>query len=519
MAGMACVIASLAVLGRGSVPVRRCGARQLFSRGAFPRLIGGTWLNFVRGRGRGHGHRSRHRHAHWPKFVCTAAAGELGFYLWCHNRVEEDNTLVPEAELPLLDALERKTLFARVLRHVPAPGGAEGVRAFICSWFFDVPFSAISRKDVERWVAWGLFARPSQTLSTVERAELSGYVAQLAHAGGIEELPPAGVESLPCMLPTWMPYRMGQEVWYVPLLVYALVALGDLAAAAVLWWHGFARRSIGHGRLSYWVLEADDDASLAPPLVFVHGVGIGLLPYCWATLPMLLRLRRGSGVMIACLPYVSMLPAECMITRPPSGAQLADDIRTMVTQHARQNEPTAVFVGHSYGTCVLAQLLHRHPQLFAGLVCLDPMCFLLHHSHMTSNFLYSWHVQASGGPLTHVLRHEFLLNCLLRRYFHWYDNCIWLEDLSLAGLLNTFVVVGDGEKMIPCEEVVRYLSRAETPPELMVVRGAVHGDVVLKRAFAREVEEKLAIWLKALHARQASTADVRVPRQSTAAAL
>lgn len=97
----------------------------------------------------------------------------------------------------------------------------------------------------------------------------------------------------------------------------------------------------------------------------------------------------------------------------------------------RKSHPT-IFIGHSYGTFIATRVLQIRPDLFEGLVLLDPMCFMLQLAKTTHSFGYEEKPCSFAGFVSTLVCTELLISICMRRHFHWHQNCLWLEDLAAA---------------------------------------------------------------------------------------
>ncbi|PNH03592.1 hypothetical protein TSOC_010335 [Tetrabaena socialis] len=115
------------------------------------------------------------------------------------------------------------------------------------------------------------------------------------------------------------------------------------------------------------------------PIVFLHGVGMGLMPY----LRLLVALAAtGAPILAFELKHVSQ---RWTAAAPPSMAQLADDVVTALRAHGY---PRAALLAHSFGTAVAAVLLRRHPAAVQHVTMLDPVCFQMYAPRLLRNFIY-----------------------------------------------------------------------------------------------------------------------------------
>lgn len=155
-----------------------------------------------------------------------------------------------------------------------------------------------------------------------------------------------------------------------------------------------------------------------PPVVLIHGLGVGLLPY----LPFIRRLARLRECFVLEVPEVSQVGARVSLT--PDGAPAA--IAAILESHGHSS---ACFVGHSYGTCITSWVARARPDLVSKLVLLDPVCFLLCQPDVAFNFLYRRPHNVMMRVTASFVRWELFAANVLMRHFYWYHNVLWREEL------------------------------------------------------------------------------------------
>ncbi|GLI68072.1 hypothetical protein VaNZ11_012401 [Volvox africanus] len=124
------------------------------------------------------------------------------------------------------------------------------------------------------------------------------------------------------------------------------------------------------------------------PIVFLHGVGLGLIPY----LRLLVALAATGAPIIAFeLKHVSQRWTR---GHPPSMRQLAEDV---VIALQRQGFSQAALLAHSFGTAVASVLMQARPEVVRHVVMLDPICFNMYMPRLLRNFLYRRIGTAAAG--------------------------------------------------------------------------------------------------------------------------
>jgi hypothetical protein len=122
-------------------------------------------------------------------------------------------------------------------------------------------------------------------------------------------------------------------------------------------------------RVSYWFRQGDRTKK---PIVFIHGIGAGLM--CYITFVSKL-MTLDAPIFFIELPYVSM---HC-IEDVPTMQETVRDLQNMLHRHEFND---AVFVAHSLGTAVTSWVVKHMSQSVAGVIFLDPICFMLHYKDM-----------------------------------------------------------------------------------------------------------------------------------------
>jgi len=99
------------------------------------------------------------------------------------------------------------------------------------------------------------------------------------------------------------------------------------------------------------------------PIIFLHGVGAGLLPY----LSLIFRLAALQRPMI--LPHARHVSMR-LVSWIPTVDDMADATAAMLAAHSFSQ---ASVVAHSYGTMVASRLVMKYPQLVHSMCLTDPV--------------------------------------------------------------------------------------------------------------------------------------------------
>ncbi len=247
---------------------------------------------------------------------------------------------------------------------------------------------------------------------------------------------------------------------------------------------GFERYRIGG--VSYYVKYAtptradsfgseDPRGSICsdPPIVFIHGIGVGLIAYLSLIDKLVATGRPIFLPEISCVTGFRCWETPSSVKGP---ATVASTIAAMIGSHGYLK---ATFVGHSYGTSWVSFIAKYTPEFVENLVFLDPICFVLHTSHLVRNFVYT---RSDPGSVAALVRTDLMVHFTLQRSFPWVSVALYEDQLPA----RTVVFFSEEDCLVPSEAAEKYL----------VDRGAWRGDSQDYGAFLerlREEDDKVTI--------------------------
>ena len=194
------------------------------------------------------------------------------------------------------------------------------MKRFLCGWFKFCRFEEIYFDNALEWLAWSLFGDFIDRVPPKEQDELAGYIKDFENHVG-QPLQPGYNDALRngCIRinldPVSARHRplVSYAVTYAPIYCCQIIVatnagcpidvgsphsicLGRYTAHAVGWvWltqAGFIHAQAGE--VSYWYRPpagSREGVRSAPPVVLLHGIGLGLVPY----LGLLQRMKNQHG--------------------------------------------------------------------------------------------------------------------------------------------------------------------------------------------------------------------------------
>eukprot|EP00551_Chaetoceros_affinis_P013528 CAMPEP_0203686470 /NCGR_PEP_ID=MMETSP0090-20130426/49076_1 /ASSEMBLY_ACC=CAM_ASM_001088 /TAXON_ID=426623 /ORGANISM="Chaetoceros affinis, Strain CCMP159" /LENGTH=847 /DNA_ID=CAMNT_0050555695 /DNA_START=380 /DNA_END=2919 /DNA_ORIENTATION=+ len=216
------------------------------------------------------------------------------------------------------------------------------------------------------------------------------------------------------------------------------------------------------------------------PIVFCHGIGIGLAYYL-SLIDELLKL--GRPIFLPEIPYVCgfrpWISRKSILT-PPA---VVSTLSAMLASHGHMK---ASFIGHSYGTSWVSFMCKYASDTVASLLFLDPICFCLHHPCLTKSFVYH---RADPGSVSYMVKTDVIINWTIQRSFPWARIILFVEDIPKV---PCSIYISEQDVLIPVETVERYLKLKGAhfcdekdagpdhfqrgPINVTIFRGEAHGD-------------------------------------------
>ena len=234
--------------------------------------------------------------------------------------------------------------------------------------------------------------------------------------------------------------------------------------------------------LAYWYRTPAHPENEVP-LVFIHGVGIGLAQYVHLVIALTFISRP---LILIEIPYVSsqLFQAGCLT---PDESYIA--VERILKRHGHTK---ATFYGHSLGTMLCAAICRASSatspkSIVAGLVLVDPICFLTHHS-LARNFAYRTPATACQLVIDLFAARVIGTSWYIMRRFTWTESIFfpvaWTRRdqkmLPHQGKLSpvlpekTRVFLSSKDNLLDMEKVAQYLRT-----QVGLVEGGEEGELVV----------------------------------------
>lgn len=374
----------------------------------------------------------------WLWRICLPEALFYLFFVWYRRHIQRE-----AVHPPVRSRQERLDLFNKCQREIHDPV------SFLSGWFRGARVEDIGREELRKFVDWSFWEGRAQTGDEEDgetAAEIEDYMEKM------ERMMPqpfvAGPGKAKSLRLTLDPI----EIEARSLLWYGLIMLADTISLLLLQAKGFSyyrrtlwktaavfpprpaafftRKTSVAPKLSYFLREHTSKTRL--PVVYIHGIGIGLLPSVQFLGELDHELNDGrsasdkAGILVLEVLQISSRLTESIPARAEFISQL-----TMIIDH---HFGTGRFVlgAHSYGTVLSAQIL-RDKHLSArvsGSLLVDPVSCMLHMPDVAYNFTCRKPIRANEWLLWYFASKDPQIAHTLGRHFFWSENILWRDQID-----------------------------------------------------------------------------------------
>ena len=246
---------------------------------------------------------------------------------------------------PEFPALRRKELFDRIMEQNCRHNVKEG-QQWLVGWFGNCNYYDLQVDNVREFLAWAWFdQKDTSTLNSNELIEVETTLNEMQRLTGKMK----NGKNINIHV-----QRQSIDPWYErttahPLLLYASVSLMEHVAAPFVMYYSLGFQRYQQGRVHYWHHPGNggDLGDGTHPILFFHGIGVGLAPY-YHVMKKLMSL--GRPVYVAEIPEATMSLGTSMPFHHTTPISILEILTTW--DEILLHEKKYSIVGHSYGECV-----------------------------------------------------------------------------------------------------------------------------------------------------------------------
>ncbi|TBU32806.1 hypothetical protein BD311DRAFT_686062 [Dichomitus squalens] len=373
-------------------------------------------------------------------------------------------------------------------------------RNYLRTWFRRVPWTSIRRHEMFAWLYWSIFNAPFpgyDKVSQTNQKVLDEVIELLEQRAGVKI--PEG--SNPAAMPLLLTIDPVTVSWR-PLMWYAAVTLSN-ALLRRRFKNKWNAKVATFKDLEYVLrIPPTWDARTGPrPLVFLHGLGLGLTQYR-RFIEQLLVAVPDRPVLVPLLPHVSQEILHPRYLRPMGRHEMVEHLAGLIVElgWADNKEPTSevsdceekikatddratkgvTLLSHSNGSFGHAWLLKAHPGMITRSCFIDPVTFCSWEGDLCYNFIYRPCRNGLDLIIKYFVGTELGVANFLQRHFDWSSNSLWYEEIPNAkNPKKTMFFLGGKDSIIDANRVKRYLTSHGVRKNLRFDPSGHHGEALL----------------------------------------
>lgn len=208
--------------------------------------------------------------------------------------------------------------------------------------------------------------------------------------------------------------------------------------------------------LSYW--HRPHTAKNRLPVLFIHGIGIGLYPYVKFLAQInQAKLETDKDDDIGIIA-IEIMPVSFRITHAAlERDRMCNEVHDILLKHRWEQ---VILVSHSYGSVISTHLLQSAvTKKFIGpMLFIDPVSFLLHLPNVAYNFTCREPTAANEHQLYYFASMDMGVAHTLSRHFFWSENILWRHEIEDR---NVTVVLSGKDLIVNTKAVGQYLTRCD----------------------------------------------------------
>lgn len=221
--------------------------------------------------------------------------------------------------------------------------------------------------------------------------------------------------------------------------------------------------------ISYWLRPHSSKTRL--PVVFLHGIGVGLHPHVEFLHELDLALNASSteddkvGILTIEVLQISSRLTHSILTCENFLAQMT---RILDTHQYKR----FVLCSHSYGSVFTSYMLNNDAMAsrVAGTLLLDPVTILLHMPDVAYNFTVRQPRHANEWQLWYFASKDPGVAYTLGRHFFWSQNVIWRDRIMqlVDGGMRMTVSLASRDLIVDTQAVGAFLAKHDVPDPVLV---------------------------------------------------
>ncbi|KAK0320950.1 hypothetical protein LTR82_007867 [Friedmanniomyces endolithicus] len=416
----------------------------------------------------------------WPTLSlislwCGVETAFFLFFLWYRTHLQRE-ALHP----PPRSREERRALFDKVKGEIHNPA------QFLSGWFRGAKVEEIGKEELKGWLDWAFW---DGRLGPDDEEEMEELVKDVEDLVGKRF--PDGKGTAKGLRLTLDPIEMEWRslLWYGCMMIVDTITHVRMLKYGMQYHRSFAttwkvfpprplaavpstKRSEATS-LSYWTRP--HTSKTRPPILFIHGIGVGVYPYVEFFHEVDIALNKRSeganeddgqvGILVLEILQTSSRLTPAILT----STEFLEQITTILDANSYDRFTLA---SHSYGSVLSTHML-TSPSLasrIASTLLIDPVTILLHMPDVAYNFTIRKPESANEWQLWYFASKDPGVAHTLGRHFFWSENVLWRDHIMgmVDHGMKITVSLASRDLIVDTKAVGAYLMEHEVPDPVVV---------------------------------------------------
>ncbi|BEJ15990.1 hypothetical protein CspHIS471_0505950 [Cutaneotrichosporon sp. HIS471] len=365
------------------------------------------------------------------------------------------------------------------------------------TWFHHAPWESICAEDVLTWLAWSTFNEPLEAVRTQPKKNRFVDRALTMLEARTGSVFPPGRSSAPICRLTLDPVNVVSR----PFIIYAIANSVNWLLRTQL----YPSRGVQlyrEGDIDYllrippgWTSEKGRTERNAVPVVYLHGLGFGLLQNHLLLIHLIQSLPT-HPLLVPIAHHTAQAIFDPRYLKPWTRPQLVAMLRGACARwgffapgdDGPKGRGGISLLSHSNGSVHHGWVLKDAPEMVRRSCFVDPVVFSLWEGDVCFSFVYRKPRKAIELALYYFVASEVGIANYIQRHFNWCDNTLFVEEIPNAREASRSAIFLGGEDVIvDATRVRRYLERNGATRGLHWDADAGHGDGLIGEARNRVV--------------------------------
>jgi hypothetical protein len=239
----------------------------------------------------------------------------------------------PQTSPPYITPTERAQLVSYALANI------KNVPKTLSKWFMDCPFEDIDRESIVGWLGFAFYSKAYNELNDDEYNEIDLFIKKVELENQLKPPIDKSTKNIVYMKHILDPVR----VIFRPLIFYFVTdtILNEILPRTNFYLRGYQFVQIGH--LQFWTFynKPSDGKEEAEPIIFFHGIGVGLMMYQPFLSSIHQKFSRNRRIILISMRCVSMRYPS--LKDIPTMSETTESIKLIFDYYKMHK---AIFIGH-----------------------------------------------------------------------------------------------------------------------------------------------------------------------------